>query len=144
MAGMTPTRSYDILVGLRTLRERFEYLKLDASTFEATFGSRRYLNQGFYHSTEWRHIRDEVIVRDNGCELGCDDYPIGGRIIIHHINPILPDQLKHFDDAILDPNNLICCSHRVHNAIHYGDASMLPSDHIERRKGDTAPWLRKF
>lgn len=133
-------RTYSHLLSLPTFEERFEYLKLGGTVGSDTFGSYRYLNQGFYHSSEWRSIRNSIILRDNGCDLGCEDRPIQGKVIIHHINPIEEFDLVHMDEAVLDPENLICVSMLTHNAIHYGDIDLLPQNPIERTPGDTCPW----
>ena len=137
---MTKIRTYSELITLPTFKERFNYLKLGGKVGEDTFGFERYLNQKFYKLPEWRRIRDIVILRDNGCDLGMDDYEIHDRIIIHHMNPIeSKDILKH-SDFILDPDQLICVSHRTHNAIHYGSEDLLPKEFIPRRPNDTCPW----
>lgn len=133
-------RSYRELRRLRTFEERFEYLKISGVVGRETFGFQRYLNQKFYHSTEWKHARRDIIVRDNGCDLGVKDREIFGRIIVHHINPITIEDIEFGRDIIFDPNNLICCSHNTSNAIHYGDASLLIKLPQQRRKGDTKLW----
>ncbi len=133
-------RCYSELVLLPTIEERFRYLRIAQEVAKDTFGSYRYLNQRFYSSTEWRNIRHHIILRDNGCDLGVDGYPVGDRGYIHHINPITVDQLTHADDCIFDPENLILCSFSTHNAIHYGGDTSLHKDLIERRPGDTCPW----
>ncbi|QBZ73566.1 HNH endonuclease [Streptomyces phage RosaAsantewaa] len=133
-------RSYREVRRLETLEERFHYLKLRGKVGEATFGFDRYLNQAFYRSTEWRHIRDQVIVRDNGCDLGVEGFDIHQGIYIHHLNPMTVAQIEAGDPAILDLDNLIAVSHRTHNAIHYGDESLLPRPLVERRPGDTNLW----
>ncbi len=134
-------RSYTELIGIPTFEERFKYLKLGGAVGEATFGSSRYLNQGFYRSEEWKRIRREVILRDNGCDLGVEGHDIYDKIIIHHMNPVTKDSIIHNDQSILDPEFLICVSHRTHQAIHYGDESLLPKGLVERTPGDTTPWL---
>lgn len=133
-------RSYRELRRLRTFEERFEYLKISGVVGRETFGFQRYLNQKFYHSTEWKHARRDIIVRDNGCDLGVKDREIFGRIIVHHINPITIEDIEFGRDIIFDPNNLICCSHNTSNAIHYGDTSLLIKLPQQRRKGDTKLW----
>lgn len=105
-----------------------------------TFGFDRWLNQEFYSSYEWKKFRRDIIARDNGNDMGLDGYPINGTIIVHHLNPITEDQLVHSEDVIFDPENVICVSKRTHNAIHYGDFSLLPRPLIERRPNDTVPW----
>lgn len=134
------TKSYRELISLPSFEERFEYLKLNGSVGEETFGSKRYLNQSFYRSKEWRDLRHRIIVRDEGCDLGVMDRPIFGRIYIHHINPLLPDHIAHSDRCVLDPENLICVSAMTHEAIHYGDISLIPQDYIPRTPGDTKLW----
>lgn len=133
-------KSYKELSRLQTFKERYEYLKLDGYVGKDTFGFDRYLNQFFYSSPEWKRVRNEVILRDNGCDLGIEGYEIHGKILIHHINPIDQNDIIQKSDWILNPDFLICTSHRTHNAIHYGDASQLPSLPIERTKNDMCPW----
>ena len=133
-------KSYDALILLDTIEDRYNYLRISGGVGYETFGFDRYLNQGFYQSAEWKRVRNEVISRDNGCDLGLEGYEINGRILIHHMNPIRPDQIKFFDPDILDPDFLISCSHKTHNAIHYGDENLLPRRIVERRPNDTIPW----
>lgn len=133
-------RSYSELLRLQTFEERFAYLKLAGEVGVATFGYDRYFNQQFYHSSEWRRVRNEVILRDNGCDLGIPDYEIHDRIYIHHINPITKDDVETFSDRLLDPDNLICVTFDTHNSIHYGDERTLPKVPIARAPGDTCPW----
>ena len=133
-------RYYSELKELKTLEERYEYLRVRGRVGDETFGMERYINQKFYRSKEWRDIRHEVIVRDLACDLGVQPYSISSRIIIHHINPMTPANLIDGDAHILDPEFLICCSHQTHNAIHYGDRSLLPQDLVTRAPGDTLPW----
>lgn len=133
-------KSYDALILLDTIEDRYNYLRIGGGVGCETFGFDRYLNQGFYQSMEWKRVRDEVISRDNGCDLGLEGYEINGRILIHHMNPIRPDQIKFFDPDILDPDFLISCSHKTHNAIHYGDENLLPRRVVERKPNDTIPW----
>lgn len=135
-------KSYDALILLDTIEDRYNYLRIGGRVGYETFGFDRYLNQGFYQSMEWKRVRNEVISRDNGCDLGLEGYEINGRILIHHMNPIRPDQIKFFDPDILDPDFLISCSHKTHNAIHYGDENLLPRRIVERRPNDTIPWRR--
>ena len=139
---MKNTKSYNELSRLKCYEERFDYLKLTGVVGETTFGFDRYLNQAFYRSKEWRKVRREVIARDEGCDMGHPDHPISGRIIIHHINPVTIDDVEDGSDILLDPNNLVCVSEDTHNAIHFGDASLLPEPYIERSKYDTCPWKR--
>lgn len=136
------TKSYQELSRLKSFEDRFDYLKLTGVVGETTFGFDRYLNQAFYRSKEWRNVRREVIVRDDGCDMGHPDHPINGRIIIHHINPVSLEDLDEGSDILLDPNNLVCVSETTHNAIHFGDSTLLPEPYVERSKNDTCPWKR--
>ena len=140
MKTMTTIKTYSELSRLLTFEERFGYLRLDGVVGKDTFGFDRYLNQQFYRSSEWKRIRNQVIVRDNGCDLGIDDYEIHGRILIHHMNPISIEDLQHMSDLLMNPEYLICVSHRTHNAIHYGDESLIVTAPIERSQNDTCPW----
>ena len=124
----------------KTLIDRFNYLKLDGFVGKETFGFNRYLNQILYTSSEWKKLRDKVIIRDNGCIFGLDGYNIDSRLIVHHINPITLEQIEERDPLVLSMDNLVCVSHRVHEAIHYGDLKLLPKDPIERKPFDTCPW----
>lgn len=133
-------RSYSELRRIDTFKDRFEYLKLLGSVGQVTFGFDRYVNQQFYRSTQWRHIRDHVIARDNGLDLGAEGYEIHDRIYIHHMNPMRVTDIEEGDPSILDPEFLISTTHNTHNAIHYGDASLLPQPLVERRPGDTRLW----
>lgn len=133
-------RTYSELILLPSFQERYEYLKLDGIVGEDTFGFDRYLNQQFYRSAEWKRIRDLVIVRDNGCDLGIDGYFIQGRVYIHHMNPISQKDIVSKTSLLIDPEYLICVSLDTHNAIHYGDEKLLRRDPIERRPNDTCPW----
>ena len=136
-------RTYTELMKLYTFEERFRYLKLVARVGEETFGFERYLNQQFYHSQEWKSIRNQIIIRDNACDLGIPGREISKGIIIHHMNPITKDDLIHQSDFLLNPDYLICVSKKTHSAIHYGDESILFNDGtIERSKNDTCPWRR--
>ncbi|WP_368361662.1 hypothetical protein [Ruminococcus sp. RTP21484sp1_RTP21281st1_A2_RTP21281_210402] len=135
-------RTYSELIKLKTFKDRFEYLKLDGIVGEETFGFDRYMNQIFYKSNEWASVRREVIIRDNGCDLGVDGYEIHGKILIHHMNPINLSDIIHKTDELLNPDYLITTVLSTHNAIHYGDASLLPALPIERRANDTCPWKR--
>lgn len=133
-------RSYSELVRLPTMQERYEYLRLSSAPGEVTFGSSRYLNQKLYTSTEWTQVRQKIIVRDQGFDLGVEGYSAGWKPTIHHINPITLEQILEGDPSIFDPENLILCSHDTHNAIHFGapqDRSQMP---VERRPGDTILW----
>ena len=140
MTTTTNIRTYSELIQLPTFEERFNYLRLDGVVGKDTFGFDRYLNQQFYRSSEWKRIRNQVIVRDNGCDLGIDEYEIHGRILIHHMNPISIEDLQHVSDLLMNPEYLICVSHRTHNAIHYGDENLIVSAPIERSQNDTCPW----
>lgn len=134
-------RYYSELIQLPTFKERFEYLKLSGSVGRATFGYDRYLNQNFYKSQEWKRLRNEIIVRDNGCEMGLEDYEIKGRIFIHHMNPIVDDDIVNVSDYLMNPEYLICVSHDIHNAIHYGNDDIVRAkDYTPRRPDDTCPW----
>lgn len=133
-------RNYRELSRLKTFDERFEYLKIGGLVGESTFGFERYLNQTLYNSSKWRRLRNQIIIRDNGCDLGVEGYEIQGIIIVHHMNPISVDDLKDFSDDIFNPEYLICVSLTTHNAIHYGDKSLIPQEPVERRPGDTCPW----
>lgn len=135
-------RTYSELRSIDSFEERFKYLKLDGSVGESTFGFDRYLNQNLYRSKRWRKIRDEVIMRDNGCDLGIEGYEIRDQIIIHHLNPISVEDILEENDDIFNPEFLICTTKRTHNAIHYGDASLLPKGPIERKPNDTCSWKR--
>lgn len=133
-------RSYSELRRLDTFEDRYEYLRLRSFVGQSTFGFDRYINQQFYRSTQWKQIRDHVIARDQGLDLGVDGYEIYDKIIIHHMNPMTIDEIEHGDSSILDPNFLISTTHRTHNAIHYGDSSLLVKPLIERRFNDTKLW----
>lgn len=133
-------RTYEELSLLKTFEERYTYLKLNGAVAEETFGYDRYMNQNFYRSTEWKHIRNHVIARDYGLDLGVDGYEIHDRIIIHHMNPIVVNDIKHGNDDILNPEFLITTCHNTHNAIHYGDERLLPKEYVPRFRGDTKLW----
>lgn len=133
-------RTYSELIKLKTFKDRFEYLKLDGIVGEETFGFDRYMNQIFYKSREWTSVRRSVIIRDNGCDLGVEGYEIHGKILIHHMNPINLSDIVHKTDELLNPDYLITTVLSTHNAIHYGDASLLPVLPIERRANDTCLW----
>ena len=136
----TTIRTYSQLKQLKTFEERYDYLKLGGVVGEDTFGFDRYMNQNFYRSREWKRVRDEVIMRDNGCDLGVDGHEIRGKILIHHMNPITSEDIHRVSDYLLNPEYLICVTHRTHNAIHYGDESLIVSAPIERTQNDTCPW----
>lgn len=136
-------RSYSELVKLNTFEERFQYLRLNGQVGKDTFGFDRIFNQKFYRSYEWRRLRDQIIVRDNGCDLGVTGHEIyGQRILIHHLNPISLKDIEDGSDLLLNPEYLITTIHSTHNAIHYGDESLLPTSPIERKPNDTCPWRR--
>ena len=137
---MTMIRRYSELRHIPTFEERFDYLKLNGSVGRDTFGFDRYINQRFYTSKEWRDIRHYVITRDLGLDLGAEGYEINSRILIHHMNPIVVDDILHKNDDILDPEFLITTCHNTHNAIHYGDSNLLPKPLVERSRGDTKLW----
>jgi hypothetical protein len=133
-------RTYRDLRRLDTFEEKYEYLKLGAGVGVATFGFDRYLNQDFYKTILWRRARDYTIARDYGCDLGVEGHEIHDRVYVHHMNPMSPEDIKHSNLDILDPEFLICVTHNTHNAIHYGDARRLSRGPVERRPGDTKLW----
>lgn len=133
-------RTYSELLTLPTFEERFRYLSLDGMVGDMTFGGRRITNQRFYRSVEWKRIRNQVILRDNGCDLGIPDRPISGTILIHHMNPIKMDDFRDMTDFLINPEYLICVSHQTHNALHYGNEEGLVKDYVPRRPNDTCPW----
>lgn len=136
----TTMRTFTELSKLDTFEDRFEYLVLNGLVGESTFGYDRYLNQKFYTSKEWRDVRRQVILRDNGCDLGIEGFEIHHGLLIHHMNPMTIDDIRHGDPKVLDPEYLITTTHQTHNAIHYGDVSLLPRRVIQRRPGDTDLW----
>lgn len=138
---VTMIRTYSELMNLKTFDERFDYLKLNGIVSDLTFGFDRYLNQAFYKSPVWQKTRNDIIVRDLGCDLGLDGYEIYNKIIIHHMNPISIDDILNDTDYLLDHNYLISTCLNTHNAIHYGTKS--PNIITERRKGDTCPWKQR-
>lgn len=136
-------RTYSELCKIKTFEGRFRYLKLDGLVGKETFGFDRYLNQIFYNSPEYRKIRQEVILRDNGCDLAFKNYEIAGKIFVHHMNPISKEDILERSDFALNPEYLVCVSHLTHNAIHYGDETLLPkTELIERKPNDQAPWRK--
>jgi hypothetical protein len=135
-------KSYSEMIRLTTFESRYEYLRIGGRIGAATFGSSRYINQAFYTSRLWRSTRDEVILRDNGCDLGIEGREIFHRIIIHHMNPITEEDIDEMNDFLLNPEFLICVCDKTHNAIHFGDESLLPRLPIVRTRNDTSPWLR--
>lgn len=136
-------RTYSELIQYNTLLDRYRYLKLGGKVGEETFGMDRYLNQQFYKSKEWRKVRDEIIIRDGACDLGLPDREITSRIIIHHMNPITKYDILNKTEFLLNPEYLICTLKRTHDAIHYGDESLLFNELIERSANDTCPWKRR-
>lgn len=132
--------TYSELIQIPTFIDRFRYLKLSASVGEETYGWDRYLNQTLYKSKEWRETRERIIIRDDGCDLAHPDYLIGGRILIHHLNPITKRDILDRNPLIFDPENLVCISHITHEAVHYGSEDLLMKDPVERTPGDTKLW----
>lgn len=133
-------RTYRQLRHLETLEERYHYLLLRGVLGESTFGFDRWINQRFYKSYEWKTVRDQVIIRDNGCDLGVPGFEIHSGLLVHHMNPLTMQELEHGADSIIDSNVLITTSFRTHNAIHYGDESQLPRGPVVRKSGDTILW----
>jgi hypothetical protein len=133
-------KNYSELLRYSTFEGRYEYLRMGGAVGAATFGHSRYLNQWFYTSSIWRSIRNEVIIRDNGCDLGIDDRQIFDKIVVHHMNPITEDDIDERSPFLLDPEFLVCTSSITHNAIHFGDASILLQLPVERTRNDTCPW----
>lgn len=133
-------RTYTELISLPTFEDRFEYLRLKGQVGKETFGFDRYLNQAFYKSEEWKSVRDQVILRDNGCDLAMEGREIREKILIHHMNPITKEDIINRSEFLLDPEYLICTIKNTHDAIHYGDERLLIKDPIQRRKNDTCPW----
>lgn len=142
MTNTTKTmKTYSELIRMSTFEDRFRYLQLKGTVGVETFGYDRYFNQKFYKSSEWRRVRDQVIVRDECCDLGIPGRIITGKVIIHHMNPVTVADFSQDDISdILNPEYLICVSHATHNALHYGDESLLPKEYIPRRPWDTCPW----
>lgn len=133
-------RTWRELVRLETFEERYRYLMLKGEVGHSTFGQDRYLNQRFYTSREWRDLRHEIIARDLGCDMALEGYPVHERITIHHMNPLTIDDILDDIDYAMDPEYLVCVSHRTHNAIHYGDDRIRLDPVVERRSGDTLLW----
>lgn len=133
-------RSFSELLTIESFEDRYRYLALKGQVAAETFGSERWLNQKFYTSQEWRDLRHFIIARDDGCDLAHRSYPLHRGLLIHHLNPLTPQQLVDRDPMIFDPENLITVQHRTHNAIHYGDESQLPRDFVPRTPGDTKLW----
>ena len=137
---MTMRIRYSELVEIPSFEDRFEYLNLVGRVGFETFGSSRYVNQEFYRSREWKNFRDQIILRDEGCDLAVPGRLIQGRIILHHLNPITEDEIVHGADSLLDPENVVCTCFVTHNAIHYGDRNLLYPDPVDRYPNDTCPW----
>ena len=133
-------KTYSELITIPTFEERFEYLQLKGSVGKDTFGYDRYLNQVLYRSPEWKRLRNQIIIRDGGCDLACDGYDIYNKVLIHHLNPITVEDVLARSRKVFDPDNLVCVSHNTHNAIHYGDVDLLATGPIIRTKNDTCPW----
>lgn len=136
-------KNYSEMLELPTLQERLDYLKFENRVGDETFGCDRYLNQILYRSPEWKRIRRQVILRDNGCELGVEDFPIKGRLMVHHIIPITKEDIINRNPKVFDLNNLVTCSHELHNAIHYNSDEMQSintSSYTPRQPGDTKLW----
>ena len=134
------TKSYSELITLPTFEERFEYLRLNGTVGSETFGHDRYLNQTLYRSPEWKRFRHKIIIRDNGCDLACEGYQIYEKVLIHHINPITIKDILERNPMVFDPENVVCTILNTHNAIHYGDESLIIKAPITRSKNDTCPW----
>lgn len=140
---MKITRTYSEMKRFRTFEERFNYLKLEGRVGEETFGYDRYINQMLYKSSRWLRLKDKIIIRDNGCDLGIEGREIHGPVTIHHINPITVEDILNEDPMVFDPDNLVCVSHMTHNAIHYSDENILIRDPIVRSEHDTCPWKKR-
>lgn len=139
---MNTIKTYSELITLPTFLDRYRYLRIGGAVGKETFGYDRYLNQMLYRTPEWKRFRNEIIIRDNGCDLAIDGYEIVGKILIHHINPITVEDVIRRNPMIFDPENVISVSHNTHNAIHYGDESLLITEPIIRTQNDTCPWRR--
>lgn len=133
-------RTYSELIKIPSFKERYEYLRLNGVVGEDTFGWDRYLNQNFYRSDEWKSLRDRIIIRDNGCDLGVEGYEINSRIYIHHMNPISIRDITDATEYLMNPEFLICTSFNTHQAIHYGDETLLVTEPIIRKPNDTTLW----
>ena len=133
-------KTYSELILLPTFEERFKYLQLNGRVGKDTFGFDRYINQNFYRSAEWKRVRDYIIIRDNGFDLGVDGYEIHGNILIHHMNPITVSDINFSTEYLMKPEYLICVTHNTHNAIHYGDEKQIITGPVVRTKNDTCPW----
>lgn len=133
-------KTYSELITIPTFEERFEYLQLKGLVGKDTFGYDRHLNQVLYRSPEWKRLRNQIIIRDCGCDLACEGYDINSKVLIHHLNPITVEDVLARSRKVFDPDNLVCVSHNTHNAIHYGDVDLLVTGPIIRTKNDTCPW----
>lgn len=133
-------KTYSELITLPTFEERYNYLKLNGRVGESTFGYDRYLNQILYTSKEWRRFRDEIIIRDNGCDIACEGFEFSGRATVHHINPITVEDVINRSPKVFDPENVITVSDNTHKAIHYGDENLLIKAPVIRTQNDTCPW----
>lgn len=133
-------KTYSELITIPTFEERFEYLQLKGSVGKDTFGYDRHLNQVLYRSPEWKRLRNQIIIRDCGCDLACEGYDIHSKVLIHHLNPITVEDVLARSRKVFDPDNLVCVSHNTHNAIHYGGVDLLVTGPIIRTKNDTCPW----
>ena len=140
MVNQMSIRTYSELIKIPTFIERYRYLKLGGSVGKETFGFDRYLNQTLYRSPEWKRFRRDMILRDNGMDLACDEYEIVGKVLVHHIDPLTIQDVIRRDSKIFDPENVVCVSMNTHNAIHYGDESLLMIEPVVRTKNDTCPW----
>ena len=136
-------KTYSELITIPTFEERFEYLQLKGSVGKDTFGYDRHLNQVLYRSPEWKRLRNQIIIRDCGCDLACEGYDIHSKVLIHHLNPITVEDVLARSRKVFDPDNLVCVSHNTHNAIHYGDVDLLATGPIIRTKNDTCPWRHR-
>lgn len=134
------TKSYTEMMKLQTFEERYNYLKLDGAVADITFGGARWVNQLLYRSKEWKSVRRDIIIRDNGCDLGIEGREILDKILVHHINPLTLEDVEENRPCIYDPNNLVCTTHTTHNAIHYSDEEHLIKLNPDRTPGDTCPW----
>lgn len=136
-------KTYSELITIPTFEERFEYLQLKGSVGKDTFGYDRHLNQVLYRSPEWKRLRNQIIIRDCGCDLACEGYDIHSKVLIHHLNPITVEDVLARSRKVFDPDNLVCVSHNTHNAIHYGGVDLLVTGPIIRTKNDTCPWRHR-
>lgn len=140
MKTITTSKGYSSLIKIKDYYERYNYLKIGGVIGEETFGSQRYLNQILYRSPEWKSVRNKVILRDKGMDMGFDGRPIEGRIIVHHMNPITKEDILKRDPKLFDMENLISVSNNTHEAIHYGSIELLPKEYVPRKPNDTCPW----